>query len=151
MSPTKTNTMNPLKAITQKNRHKSPLRRPGAALAPIRQKAAAASLQSSAWPCRPAGGDEPAGNHGSEAQSGKTAEKLAALTEEAFAEVPDLKPCPFCRQSDLLEVTGWTHMRPDGSEYEGAAVNCHRCDCLVPLAVWQNAGTALAAGSEVRP
>jgi hypothetical protein len=281
MNPTKNNTMNPTmtaaKPPVTKNRHKSPLRRPGASLAPIRQKAAAASLQSSAWPCRPAGGPEPAANHGPEAESGKTAKKplaggpkangtapapvawlpdgvkamywtiqmtpfsaderkqlgietsrpqvepphdqlcrfqyatakelmshlrtlghsprsvgkklalvkltergfrvslghsyaaavqmdrtralidefiaigpaydamvagwerkkLAALTEEAFAEVPDLNPCPFCRQSDLLEVTGWTHMRPDGSEYEGDAVNCHRCDCVVPLGVWQ--------------
>jgi hypothetical protein len=64
-------------------------------------------------------------------------EQLAALTEEAFAEVPELNPCPFCRQSDLLEITDWTNQRPDGSEYNGDAVNCHRCDCVVPLAAWQ--------------
>ena len=272
MNPTKTNTMNPIKAITQKNRHKSPLRRPGAALAPIRQKAAATSLQSSAWPFRPAGGDKPAGNHGSEAQSGKTAEnpaaggpesaaagsppaaapaaapeagywtvlrgagmeddsneatvselfdcrfglvddlcdalrrkkwtpelfaeqrcrfarvvptergfntilfpsyaaaadddqareesaarfaKLAAmvpdparpaaevaaeiaeLAAEALAAVPDLKPCPFCRKRDRLQIIGWSHERHDYTEFTGDAVRCNRCDCVVSLAAWQ--------------
>jgi hypothetical protein len=67
----------------------------------------------------------------------RDAAKLAKLTEAAFAEVPDLKPCPFCRQSDLLEITDWTNQRPDGSEYNGDAVNCHRCDCVGPLAAWQ--------------
>ena len=74
----------------------------------------------------------------------RDAAKLAKLTEEAFTEVPDLKPCPFCRQADLLEVTGWTNQRPDGSEYNGDAVNCHRCDSVVPLAAWQG-------GTEVKP
>jgi hypothetical protein len=70
------------------------------------------------------------------------AAKLTKLAKEAFAKVPDLKPCPFCRQSDLLEITGWTNQRPDESEYDGDAVNCHRCDCVVPLAAWQGATPA---------
>lgn len=70
-----------------------------------------------------------------------TAEQYAAeldeATAEAFAAVPDLKPCPFCGMADRLQIMGWSHERPDYTEFEGDAVNCNRCDCVVPLAAWQ--------------
>jgi hypothetical protein len=215
MNPNKTNTMTAAKTPALKNPQKSPLRRPGSALAPMHRKPVSASLQSSAWPCRPAGGPEPAANHGPEAESGKTAEKplaggpvangtapapaaefqpnydaaaaddqarddtadwlanlaaglaamapepaltaaelateLDAMAAEAHAEVPDLKPCPFCRRSDRLQILGVSFERHDFSEVYCDMVKCHRCECLVPVGVWQGAAFAPAAGTEVLP
>lgn len=45
-------------------------------------------------------------------------------------------PCPFCRQSDLLEIINWNHERPDGTEYQGDAVKCNRCDAVATASAW---------------
>ncbi len=70
-------------------------------------------------------------------------EALAEHAAEALAEVPDLKPCQFCRQSDRLQVIGCSWERYDGTDAEGDSVRCNRCDCVVPLAAWQG-GTEVA-------
>lgn len=65
------------------------------------------------------------------------ATELDELAAEAHAEVSDLKPCPFCRRSDRLQILGVSFERYDFSEVHCDMVKCHRCDCLVPLAAWQ--------------
>jgi hypothetical protein len=56
-------------------------------------------------------------------------QKLDALEPTAI-------PCPFCLATDRLEIIVWSNERPDGSEYQGNAVRCHRCDAIAPLRTW---------------
>jgi hypothetical protein len=128
-------TMTPTQRPLKKNRHKSPLRRPGAVLAPISTRRAAASLHGYAWQESASGGFQPA------AEAARTAESQKSA----------LKPCPFCGLADRLEIMDWTHERRDGTESEGDAVKCNRCDAIAPVGVWQGATPAPAKGSEVQP
>ncbi len=62
----------------------------------------------------------------------------AAVKAHKDGEDPEkLKPCPFCGRRDKLVMIDWTHERPDGTEYNGDAVKCDRCDAIAPLAVFQ--------------
>lgn len=45
-------------------------------------------------------------------------------------------PCPFCGKIDMLEIMHWSQERRDGTEYDGDAVRCHRCEAIAPIAAW---------------
>lgn len=62
------------------------------------------------------------------------------IISEAIAKLDDANlktiPCPFCKRTDLLEVHPWTSERPDGTEYQGDAVRCNRCQAIAPVETW---------------
>lgn len=60
----------------------------------------------------------------------------------------DLPACPFCRAADKLQILEWSTERADGSELQGPAVRCNRCDTISPLATWRR--LLLHAPSDVR-
>ena len=47
-----------------------------------------------------------------------------------------LPPCPFCQRADLLEEIHWSNEREDGTEFDGPAIRCNRCDAIAPAAAW---------------
>lgn len=66
-------------------------------------------------------------------------ERLSKLTDDALTAIP----CPFCKQTDMLEITAWTSERKDGTEYTGDAVKCHGCEAIAPVEAWARLGTAV--------
>jgi hypothetical protein len=60
-------------------------------------------------------------------------QKLDALQPTAI-------PCPFCFKTDELEIINWSNERADGSEYNGKAARCNRCDAIAPLSAWIKRG-----------
>ena len=71
---------------------------------------------------------------------------IRRIVAEALAKLDDTNlttiPCPFCNRTDLLEIYPWTSERPDGTEYQGDAVKCHRCEAIAPVEAWARLGTA---------
>jgi hypothetical protein len=89
-------------------------------------------------------------------EEGKTLRECAAKTGqtlggfvrkmilEGCAKLDDVNltaiPCPFCKQTDMLEIILWSNERADGNEYNGNAVRCNRCDAIAPLSTWIKRG-----------
>lgn len=53
---------------------------------------------------------------------------------------PLAMPCPFCLKTDELEIRRWSQERRDGTEYDGDAVRCHRCEAIATMAAWIKRG-----------
>jgi hypothetical protein len=49
---------------------------------------------------------------------------------------PVLVPCPYCGKSNALEIIKWVNERRDGTEYQGPAVRCNRCDSISSMPSW---------------
>ncbi len=62
--------------------------------------------------------------------------RCAKLNDKALVAIP----CPFCKSTDSLEVLPWISERKDGTEYDGDAVKCTRCDSITPVASWARLG-----------
>jgi hypothetical protein len=66
------------------------------------------------------------------------------LLRQGFAKLEDAAlisiPCPFCKLADSLEIIAWNNLRTDGTEYQGDAVRCNRCDAIAPAAKWAMRG-----------
>lgn len=52
-------------------------------------------------------------------------------------------PCPFCGLTDMIETIQWTSERPAGSEYQGDAMKCYRCEAIAPVKAWSLRGEAV--------
>ena len=75
------------------------------------------------------------------AKSGRTvADFVRDLIQQGTAKLEDSRiialPCPFCHQADMLEIMTWTSERRDGTEYNGSAIKCHRCEAIAPANAW---------------
>lgn len=64
-------------------------------------------------------------------------ESCAQLDDDALTAIP----CPFCNRTDSLEILDWCSERRDGTEYEGDAVRCNRCDAIASAESWARLGT----------
>ncbi len=53
-------------------------------------------------------------------------------------------PCPFCNRTDMLKIHPWTSERQDGTEYQGDAVKCHRCEAIATVEAWARRGMTAA-------
>jgi hypothetical protein len=75
---------------------------------------------------------------------------LQALIEKL--ESASIPACPLCRQSDRIEIIEWNNERHDGTEYQGTAVRCNRCDAIAPLRAWMGrAAPQREAGAPLPP
>jgi hypothetical protein len=59
-------------------------------------------------------------------------EGVAKLQDEYLTAIP----CPFCNQTEHLEIIDWSNERPDGTEYDGDAVRCNQCTAIAPVEAW---------------
>ena len=66
-------------------------------------------------------------------------ERCAKLEDDALTAIP----CPFCKSTDSLEILPWTNERKDGTEYDGDAVRCNRCDAIAAADSWARRGLSI--------
>ena len=72
----------------------------------------------------------------------------AAVASVKYSPDAPLPECPFCLKNDRLERLEWSAERADGSDYEGPAVRCNRCDAVAPAAAWLAHGLAASGEPE---
>jgi hypothetical protein len=63
-------------------------------------------------------------------------EGIAKLDDKNLTAIP----CPFCDRTDMLEIIGWNHELPDGTEYQGDAMKCNRCAAVASVESWAKRG-----------
>lgn len=68
------------------------------------------------------------------------------FAKQSKSPVNEVKPCPFCRRFDQLEIIRMIKERRDGTEFDGEVVKCHRCEAEARLDLWQRFPVTLAAG-----